>query len=92
MSCKRRELNGPVSYSDGRGLESVEIVSIPDPEGENPLLRMEMEMGVQAVEDTSEVACQTERFVYSSTPFLHLSHTHTHTHTHTLPDVYHAML
>ena len=50
-----------MSLSDGGGLESVEIVSVPDPEGETPLIRMEMEAGVQAVQNTKEAACQTER-------------------------------
>ena len=63
MSRKRRQFNRPVSLSDCGGLESVEIVSVPDPEGETPLIRMEMEAGVQAVQNTKEVACQTERYM-----------------------------
>lgn len=63
VSRKRSYFNRPVIYSDGLGLESVEITSVPDPEGEIPLIRLELEMGVQAVEETKEVACQTERYI-----------------------------
>lgn len=61
VSRKRRQFDAPVTLSDSRGLESVEIVSQPEPEGGAPLIRMEMEAGVQAVENTREVACQTDR-------------------------------
>ena len=61
VSRKRRQFNCPIAFSDGRSLESVEIVSVPDPEGETPVIRMEMEMGVQAVEELREAACQTEK-------------------------------
>ena len=61
VSRKRHQFNRPVALSEGTGLESVEIVSQPEPEGEAPLIRMELEAGVQAVEETREAACQTER-------------------------------
>ena len=57
-----------MSYSDETGLESVEILSVAEPEGETPLVRMEMEIGVQAVGETREVSCQTERWVWLISP------------------------
>ena len=63
MSRKRHRFNHPVTYTDGTGLESIEIVSQPEPEGEAPLVRLELETGVQAVQETLEASCQTERYI-----------------------------
>ena len=73
---KRKQFNRPVSFSEGTALESVEIASVPEPEGETPLVRLEMEAGVQAVEETREVSCQTERWAWPThtTILFELSH------------------
>ena len=63
ISRKRRHFGAPVTLSDSGQVESVDIVSEEPVEGEQSgrVVKMEMEVGVQAVEETKEVACQTER-------------------------------
>ena len=48
---------------DGAHTEIVDIASEERAEGDTGrVARLEMEVGVQAVEETEEVACQTERW------------------------------
>ena len=65
VSQKRRHFNAPVSLGDSTGLESVEIASQSEAEEEQKKLvvKMELEVGVQAAGDTKEIACQTDRLV-----------------------------
>ena len=70
VSRKRHQFCRPVTYTDGTGLETVDIVSQPEPEGEAPLVTLELETGVQAVQETMEASCQTERYTYVLLRFL----------------------